>query len=68
MPSNYKNSRPAGRLNVTSESNIGSEYTTEQVRFIMTVDRYKRLRNRPFPTWPEVLAVAKSLGYRKRIT
>jgi hypothetical protein len=46
------------------EANAGSGYTADQIEFMMAMDRYKRLRNRPFPTWPEVLAVAKSLGYR----
>lgn len=40
-------------------------YSADEVEFMNAVDRYKRERNRPFPTWDEVLAVAKSLGYRK---
>ena len=31
---------------------------------MLALERYKRERKRPFPTWREVLAVAKSLGYR----
>ncbi len=37
----------------------------EQFEFIMAVDEYKRLNNRPFPTWTEVLEIVKHLGYRK---
>ncbi len=41
------------------------EMTDEQFEFVMAIDTYKRLNNRPFPTWTEVLEVVKQLGYRK---
>ena len=41
------------------------QMTDEQFEFIMTVDQYKKLNNRPFPTWTEVLELIKALGYRK---
>src|SRR6185295_5496938 len=41
------------------------EMTDEQFEFVMAVDTYKRLNNRPFPTWTEILEVVKQLGYRK---
>jgi hypothetical protein len=41
------------------------EMTDEQFEFIMAVDKYKRVNNRPFPTWTEVLDVIHALGYRK---
>ncbi len=44
---------------------IGHDYTQEELEFLKAVDAYKRTQNRPFPTWCEILAVAKSLGYRK---
>jgi DNA-binding phage protein len=31
----------------------------------MAVDEYKKLNNRPFPSWTEILEVIKALGYRK---
>lgn len=37
----------------------------EQLEFIKAVDEYKRVNNRPFPTWTEVLDVVLYLGYRK---
>lgn len=37
----------------------------EQFEFLMAIDEYKRVNNRPFPTWTEVLEVIKHLGYRK---
>ncbi|MGB8227281.1 MAG: hypothetical protein WCE45_10530 [Sedimentisphaerales bacterium] len=41
------------------------QMTDEQFEFIMAVDQYKKLNNRPFPTWTEVLEIIKALGYRK---
>ncbi len=41
------------------------EMSDEQFEFVMAVDTYKRLNNRPFPSWTEVLEVVKQLGYRK---
>jgi len=41
------------------------EMTDEQFRFVMAIDEYKRLNNRPFPSWTEVLEVIHYLGYRK---
>jgi hypothetical protein len=43
----------------------GSNYTDEEREFLQAMDRYKRMRQRPFPTWREVLRVFKQLGYRK---
>ena len=37
----------------------------EQFEFVLAIDTYKRLNNRPFPSWTEVLEVVKQLGYRK---
>ena len=58
-------SGPKGIRPTTQETHIGSDYTAAEVEFLMAMDRYKRERGRPYPTWPEVLAVAKSLGYRR---
>lgn len=41
------------------------EMTDEQFEFVLAIDTYKRLNNRPFPTWTEVLEVIKQIGYRK---
>ena len=37
----------------------------EVLEFIQAIDDYKRLNNRPFPNWSEILDVVKSLGYEK---
>ncbi len=42
----------------------GSDYTPDEVEFMMAMDSYKRVKQRPHPTMPEVLVVAKALGYR----
>jgi len=41
------------------------ELTLEEIEFIRAIDKYKRKYNRPFPTWSEVLAIVKELGYVK---
>lgn len=43
----------------------GSEYTAEECEFLIAIDRYKRTRRRPYPSWSEVLQVLRSLGWRK---
>ena len=37
----------------------------EQLEFLKAIDEYKRVNNRPFPTWTEILDVILYLGYRK---
>jgi hypothetical protein len=37
----------------------------EQLEFLKAVDEYKRVNNRPFPTWTEMLDIILYLGYRK---
>ena len=39
--------------------------STEQFLFVSAIDAFKRVNNRPFPTWTEVLEVIRKLGYRK---
>ena len=41
------------------------EMTEEQPAFILSMDEYKRVNNRPFPSLTEVLDVILYLGYRK---
>ncbi len=43
----------------------GAGLTPAEVEFALAMERYMRLRGRPFPTWHEVLHVALALGYRK---
>ena len=39
--------------------------TDELLEFVLAIDDYKRVNNRPFPTWSEVFEVVRYLGYRK---
>ena len=39
--------------------------TDDQFEFVMAVEEYKRLNNRQFPSWTEVLDIIRALGYRK---
>lgn len=43
----------------------GSKYTPDEVEFMVAMDRYKRQARRPYPDAVDVLAVARSLGYRR---
>ncbi len=40
-------------------------YTDEQREFLMAIDRARTRLDGAYLTWPQALAVAKSLGYRK---
>ena len=41
------------------------DYDAEEVEFIKAIDKFKRENRRPFPAWSEVLAVLRSLGWKK---
>ncbi len=41
------------------------QYSDEELAFLKAIDKYKREQRRPYPSWREVLDIAKSLGYRK---
>lgn len=45
--------------------NVGSEYTEEELEFLREVERYMKKHKRRFPTFCEVLRVAKAMGYLK---
>lgn len=42
-----------------------AEMDAETIEFITAMDDYKRIHNRPFPTWSEVLVVFRNLGYER---
>jgi len=39
------------------------EMSDEVLAFITAIDDYKRINQRPFPNWSEVLEIIKGLGY-----
>lgn len=43
----------------------GREYSADDAEFIKAMEDYMRRTGRKFPLFTEVLAVARSLGYRK---
>ena len=43
----------------------GSEFTDEELQFLQALQHFKKENRRYFPTFTEVLAVARQLGYRR---
>lgn len=37
----------------------------EQFNFVMAIDTFKRVNEKTFPTWNDVLEIIRKLGYRK---
>ena len=56
---------PGRRRSDFMKSAEEGEMSNEQFLFIKAIDAYKRVNNRPYPTWTEVLEVIRKLGYRK---
>lgn len=43
------------------------EMDSEQFLFVKAIDAFKRVNDRPYPSWSEVLEVMRKLGYRKTV-
>jgi len=56
---------PGRRRSDDRKSAEDGNMSDEQFEFLMAIDDYKRLNDRPFPTWTEVLEVVKAIGYKK---
>ena len=56
---------PGLRRNDFVKSAEEGQMTPEQFLFVAAIDAYKRVNQKPFPTWTEVLEVIRKLGYRK---
>ncbi len=56
---------PGRRRSDERRSAEEGEMNDEQFAFVMAIDEYKRANKRPFPTYTEILEIAKALGYRK---
>lgn len=52
------------RTDIRREAEEG-EMSGELLEFVLAIDEYKRVNNRPFPSWSEVFEVIHYLGYRK---
>ena len=46
----------------------GSDVEPDEMLFLRAIEEYKRLHNRRYPSWREVLMIAHCLGYRKVAT
>ena len=62
MKSDPKSDKKTGPKATPAKPN---EMPPEVPEFIQAIDDYKRLHNRPFPNWSEVLEVLRALGYEK---
>ena len=56
---------PGRRRSDERRSAEEGEMDDEQFAFIKAIDEYKRVNKRGFPTYTEILEIAKALGYRK---
>jgi len=41
------------------------EITGELLEFVMAIDEYRRINERPFPSWSEIFEIIHYLGYRR---
>jgi hypothetical protein len=56
---------PGRRRSDFSKSAEEGEMTREQFLFIQAIEAFKRVNERTYPTWSDVLEVVRLLGYRK---
>ena len=56
---------PGRRLSDFTRAAEEGEMTQEQFMFLVAIDEFKKVNDRPFPTWSDVLEVIRLLGYRK---
>ena len=66
MPTPKKKSKPKKKDEEEAEKSATlrpDEMPADVLEFIRAMDHYKRVHQRPFPNWSEVLDVVKGLGY-----
>ncbi len=56
---------PGRRRSDDRRSAEEGEMNEDQFEFLQAMEEYKKVNDRPFPTWTEVLDVIHALGYRK---
>ena len=56
---------PGRRRSNERRSAEEGEMADDQFEFIMAIEDYKKANGRPFPSFTEILEIAKALGYRK---
>ncbi len=62
-----KRPRQQSRAKKLSTTELGTEYTADDMEFLKAVEEFKRKNKVKFPTHLDILTIAKSLGYRKVI-
>lgn len=60
-----QNRGPGKRLQQHARAADKGEMTHEQFLFLMAIDTFKKVNQKSFPTWTDVLEVVRKLGYRK---
>lgn len=56
---------PGRRRGETRRAAEEGELAGDLLEFVMAVDEYKRLNDRPYPTISEIFEIVQYLGYRK---
>jgi len=56
---------PGRRRNDFVKGADEGELSQEQHLFLMAINAFKKVNNRPYPSWTEVLEVCRKVGYRK---
>lgn len=56
---------PGRRLSDFTKAAEEGELNREQFLFVMAIDKFKKVNQRAFPTWTDILEVIRLLGYRK---
>jgi hypothetical protein len=56
-----RSTKPRGVDPTTSQL----DYSSDELEFMRAIEDYKKRTGRKFPSWSEVLRIAKGLGYEK---
>lgn len=60
-----KTANKGGSKKPERKSRFSTAVDEEALDFIKAIEDYKAAKERPFPSWTEVLQVVKAIGYRK---
>ena len=60
-----KTASKSGTRKPERKSKFSTAVGEEALDFIKAIEDYKAAKERPFPSWTEVLQIVKSIGYRK---
>ncbi|NRA96554.1 MAG: hypothetical protein HRU14_10140 [Planctomycetes bacterium] len=60
-----KTASKGGTKKPERKSKFSTAVGEEALDFIKAIEDYKAAKERPFPSWTEVLQIVKAIGYRK---